>query len=230
MPLQKRVKEHAVKLVGVVMTPADLRLAGQVSPPPDLFELRLDCLSSVKGFEQQARALPAPLIITARHPLEGGKNNLSPVSRRELLLQFLPIAKYVDVELRSAGSHRAVLDGANRSGVSTIISFHDLEHTPQLGSLRAKAKRAAKLGARIFKVATRIDSPTQLARMIEFVSTAPPTLSISAMGIGKLGPVSRLALAQCGSRLIYTSLGRPRVEGQLGLNQFRSALRHLKYE
>src|SRR5437763_504072 len=129
MPAQKWVKERHLQLVGVIMTPADLRLAAQIASPPDLFELRLDALSAVTKFEQKARALPAPLIITARHPSEGGKNNLSAGVRRDLLLHFLPIAKYVDVELRSAVNHRAVLDSAKRSRVGTIISFHDLENT-----------------------------------------------------------------------------------------------------
>src|SRR5438105_15075559 len=126
---QKRVKERGIRFVGVIMTAADLRLAEQMSSPPDLFELRMDSLASVKGLEKMGRALPAPLIVTARHPLEGGKNNLSAAARRDLLLRFLPMARYIDVELRSAASHRAVVDRANRSGVGTIISFHDLENT-----------------------------------------------------------------------------------------------------
>ena len=76
--------------------------------------------------------------------------------------------------------HRSVLDGAKRSGVGTIISFHDLDNTPQLGSLRAKAERASELRGTIFKVATRTDSPIQLARLMEFVSVTAPRLPISA--------------------------------------------------
>lgn len=230
MPAQKRVKERngRIWLVGVIMTAADLRLAKQMSSPPDLFELRLDSLSSVKRLEAEGGGLAAPLIITARHPLEGGKNNLSSTARSNLLLRFLPMARYVDVELRSAGTHRAIIERAKRSGVGTIISFHDLETTPQLGSLRAKADRAAKLGAAVFKVATRTDSLIQVARLIEFLSTAPSGLSMSVMGMGRLGAVSRIALAQCGSRLIYTSLDRPRVAGQLALDEFRSVLRQLR--
>jgi 3-dehydroquinate dehydratase type I len=129
-------------------------------------------------------------VITARHPSEGGKNNLSAAARGKLLLQFLPLARYVDVELRSAGSQRTVIERAKRSGIDTIISFHDLSTTPQVGSLRAKARQAANLGAAIFKVATRTDSPAELARLIEFVSAPPPRLRLSVMGIGTLGAVA----------------------------------------
>ena len=221
MPAQNRVKARKVRLIGVIMTPADLRLAQQMSSPPDLFELRLDSFSRAKRLEQKLGTLPAPLIITARHPVEGGKNNLSSAARRDLLLQYLKLAKYVDVELRSATTHRAVLDRAKRSGVGTIISFHDLETTPQLGSLRAKARRAKRLGAAVFKVATRTDTPAQLGRLIEFVFAAKFGLPVSVMGIGKLGAISRLALAEAGSSLVYTALKRAGVEGQIGLNEFR---------
>ena len=45
-----------------------------------------------------------------------------------------------------------------------IISFHDLKATPDYRDLQAKARRAKSLGADIFKVATRTDTPAQLAR------------------------------------------------------------------
>ncbi len=78
--------------------------------PPDLFELRLDALFA-KGPEVEAALadLRAPLIITARHPREGGSNQLSARKRRALLVRFLPYAAYVDIELRSAGAFAAIL-------------------------------------------------------------------------------------------------------------------------
>jgi len=45
------------------------------------------------------------------------------------------------------------------------------------------------------------------------------------MGIGKLGGISRLLLAGCGSVLNYGSVDRPNVEGQLPIDVLRSALR-----
>jgi 3-dehydroquinate dehydratase len=54
-----------------------------------------------------------------------------------------------------------------------------------------------------------------------------PRLPVAAMGMGKLGQLSRLLFAQCGSALIYTSLGKPRVDGQLSLEQFRAAQRKI---
>jgi 3-dehydroquinate dehydratase I len=226
MPAPRRVKGTWQRpyLVAVITTPEELRLARQMTSPPDLFELRLDWLTKVKALEQKARALPAPVIVTARHPDEGGNGKLTAAERCDLLLRFLPIARFVDIELRSVRACRKVLERARRAGVSTIISVHELDATPTLTSLRAKAARAARFRPAVFKVATRTDTAVQLGRLVQFVSLTPATLPVSAMGIGKLGVVSRFLLRQCGSVLIYTSLSQPRLEGQISLKQFRAAL------
>jgi 3-dehydroquinate dehydratase-1 len=229
MPAPHRVKssKQRPKLVGVVTNSAELRLAVSLSPAPDLFELRLDSLFRENNLERKARALRAPLIITARHPDEGGKHGLKDAVRTELLLRFLPLARYVDIELRSVRALRKVLVSARRHGVGTIISFHDFGSTPTLTSLRAKASQAARFKPAVFKVATRTDTPVQLGRLLQLFAKAPNGLSLSAMGIGRLGAVSRLLMAQCGSALVYTSLSKPKVKGQVSLKRFRTALRQI---
>jgi len=83
------------------MSDADLDFAIRMRKPPDLFELRLDRLVRiVDELENKLPSLCAPLIITARHPQEGGVNKLSIRQRRNLLSRFLHRASYVDVELR----------------------------------------------------------------------------------------------------------------------------------
>ena len=118
--------------------------------------------------ESKLSILGAPLIITARDPREGGANNLSIKQRRKLLARFLPWASYVDVELRSARALRSLLEIARRKNVRIIISFHDFNSTPDPRSLRAMVRRAKSYGADIFKVATRTDTPAQVARLLEF--------------------------------------------------------------
>jgi 3-dehydroquinate dehydratase I len=192
--------------------------------PPGLFELRLDYLvGSENELENKMSRLRVPVIITARHPAEGGANNLSLKRRRELLSRFLPQARYVDLELRSVRAFRSLLDEARRRNVGRIISFHDLDSTPSLRSLHAKARGAKSYGADVFKIATRTDTPAQLARLLNFVSNQDASLPLSAMGIGKLGGISRVALARSGSVLTYASLEEKRIEGQLSVKQLRSA-------
>jgi 3-dehydroquinate dehydratase-1 len=212
------------RIVGMITSRADLDRAVRMRGQPDLFELRLDCLVRVVDeLESKLSKLRAPLIITARHPEEGGANQLNIRQRRKLLSRFLPCARYIDIELRSAAALRSLIKLAREKNVRRIISFHDLKATPDLGGLQLKARRAKSLGADIFKVATRIDTPAQLARLLDFITKKDIGLAISAMGIGKLGAISRVLLAYRGSTLIYGSVAPASdIEGQMSLEQLRT--------
>jgi 3-dehydroquinate dehydratase-1 len=212
-------------IVGVIASRDDLRRAVRMRKPPDLFELRLDhFFKALDELEKKLSMLRAPLILTARDWREGGANHLSIGKRRELFFRFLHHASYIDVELRAAASFRSLLRAAKKN-VLRIISFHDLKSTPDSGRLQAIASQAKIAGADIFKVATRIDTPDQLSRLLDFARTRNVALPIAAMGIGKLGAASRIALAQRGSILNYASVGRATIEGQLSIKQLRAALR-----
>ena len=229
---QKKPRERTVtpdhspaRLVAVIASWADVQRARRLRSSVDLLELRLDAfISAPEELELSIGTLPAPLIITARHPAEGGHNRLSVARRRGMLLRFLPLASLVDIELRSAASLRPVLDAAAASQVHRIISVHDFRRTPTAQRLHELARTAEQLGADIFKIATRTDTAAELERLVEFFETARGPMAISAMGIGKLGRASRKLLAQRGSTLNYAHLGTPQAEGQLSLAEVRGAL------
>ena len=220
---RRSTKRHP-RIVGVIASREDLEQALRMRRPPDLFELRLDRLAGiVDRVETKLPKLRAPLIITARHPNEGGSGRLSPRQRRALLSRFLAHADYLDVELRSAHALRALLAIAKAKNVRRIISFHDFKSTPSARLLVAKAHNAKALRADIFKVATRTDTPTELGRLLEFLTKNRVNVRLAVMGIGRLGAISRVLLARAGSVLIYASLGPATdVEGQLSLEQLRA--------
>jgi 3-dehydroquinate dehydratase-1 len=223
MIAHKSVKrgKYPAQIVGVIGSRADLHFALRMTNPPDLFELRLDRLTGcLDELEKKMSIFPAPIIITARHPQEGGANKLSTQRRRALLRRFLPHARYVDVELRSAKALRSVLEQACRQKVGRIISFHDFTDTPGVRILKAKARAAKSYGADIFKIAARTDTPAQLSRLFEFAKE-DVDLALSAMGIGKLGRKSRRELIRRGSNLNYAHLGRATIAGQPGLSEIR---------
>jgi 3-dehydroquinate dehydratase-1 len=220
----RRPIKRRPQVVGVIASRADLERALRMRSPPDLFELRLDRFAGV--INQVEKALPKlrrPLIITARHPDEGGARKLRLRNRRDLFARFLNHADYIDVELRSAPALRSLLKLAESKNVRRIISFHNFKSTPSVRTLMAKAHQAKSQGADIFKVATRTDTPMELARLLEFMTGNRSELALAAMGIGKLGAISRVLLARAGSVLIYASVGTVTdVEGQLSLEQLRA--------
>jgi 3-dehydroquinate dehydratase-1 len=226
MTMRRPVKASPPKLVGVIASAADLRTAMEMKQLPDLFELRLDYLwSATTQLEKKIPSLRAPLIITARAPREGGANNLSLEKRRDLLLRFLPYAEYVDIELSASGALGAVLEHARKQKIRRILSYHNFKSTPSSRSLYAKARMAKRSRADIFKIATRTDRPAALGRLVDLITSHAVKLPLSAMGIGRLGALSRLLLARCGSVLNYTALGRPNVEGQLSIALLQSAMK-----
>jgi 3-dehydroquinate dehydratase-1 len=222
--MARRSTKRRPRVVGVIASRADLERAVRMRRPPDLFELRLDRLAGMADeVEKVLPRLRTPLIITARDPREGGANKLRLRQRRDLLARFLSHADYIDVELRSARTLRALLAIAKAKNVRRIISFHDFKSTPSARLLVAKAQNAKALRADIFKVATRADTPTELRRLLEFITKNRVNVRLTVMGIGRLGDISRVLLARAGSVLIYASLGPATdVEGQLSLEQLRA--------
>ena len=181
-------KKRRPRVVGVIASRADLEQALRMRSPPDLFELRLDRLAGmVDQVEKVLPRLRRPLIITARHRREGGSGRLSLRQRRALLSRFLTHADYLDFELRSARALRALLVIAKTKNVRRIISFHNFKSTPSARTLATRASEARSQGADIFKVATRTDTPMELGRLVEFMTSNRLDLAIAVMGIGKLG-------------------------------------------
>jgi len=222
--MARRSIKRRPRVVGVIASRADLERALRMRRPPDLFEVRLDHLAGIT--DQVEKVLPklhTPLIITARHPHEGGARKLRLRRRRVLLAQFLNHAQHIDVELRSVPAMRSLLTLAKKKNIRRIISFHSFKSTPSARILAAKAHAARSYGADIFKVATRTDTPVELGCLLDFITNRCVNIPLAVMGIGKLGAISRVLLAHAGSALIYASVGTATdVEGQLSLEQLRA--------
>lgn len=211
-------RQDIPRIVGVIFSLEDLRRAVRLRRAPDFFELRLDSL--VRHLDQIETAhFPAPLILTARHPREGGANKLPTRARRDLLLRFLPRAHAIDIELRSAPAFLSILELARVKNIQRIISFHDFKTTPPVFRLQEKARAAQKFGADIFKVATRTDTNEQLNRLINFHDSE--RMPVAAMGLGRLGKAARRELMRRGSTLNYVHLGATGIAGQPSLSDVR---------
>ena len=207
--------------VAVVASVADLRRAVGLRKLPDLFEIRLDTLADAAETPRAFAELGAPLILTARHPQEGGHNNLPTASRRALLLRHLPGARYVDVELRSVGAMAPVFDEAARLGSKLIVSVHDFRRTPSLSEITTLAMRARSAGADVFKLVTRVDSPDDVQTLIGAFEFLKGDLPVSAMAVGTFARVARRELIARGSVLNYAHLGTAVVPGQFSLAELR---------
>jgi 3-dehydroquinate dehydratase type I len=224
--LRKTVKATCrPRSVGVIFSAADLDRTLRIRQPPDLWEVRLDGLiGSLDKVDAVICQLQRPVIITARAPKEGGENKLSVSRRRSLLQRFLPIATMLDIELSSSSALNSLLKNARAGKVQIILSRHQFTAMPPLNSLQKLANQAHSLGADVFKIVARTDDQKELCNLITFARSKALPLPVSAMGIGKLGPLSRKLLARNGSVLNYAHLGHATIEGQLSLAQLHAIM------
>lgn len=210
-----RILSARPQVVGAVHSPGALRRALRIQPGEvDFLEIRVDSFALEPA--PLLRALPrlrVPLIITVRHPAEGGLHRLGFPRRRELFAQFLPFAALIDIELRSCVALASTIADARAGRVRVIVSEHHFKTPPTTARLRQTLRRARAAGADICKLAARADTPAALARLLALFSRRP-ALPLSVMGMGTFGKISRLLLAQAGSVLNYGYLDQPNASGQ----------------
>lgn len=193
----------------------------------DLVEIRLDLLESAQDVTRQlAQALELPLLFTARHPAEGGKGPEDHSARAAMLESVLDLAALIDVELQSAPHMPALLAKARQQGVGVVGSFHDFQATPPDDTLTGARDFAQTLGLDAVKLATYLNGPADLQRLMN-QAIDKRRLTLSVMGMGPLGRLSRLALAKLGSLLNYGYLGDSNAPGQWPAPRLKELLAEL---
>lgn len=212
--------------VGVVSQPQTL-----ASLPPDLaqqcdaLELRLDLLGLPSETIRKAVAdlgVP-PLLLTARHPAEGGQGSEQAAERMAMIEPLLDLATLIDIELRSVAEMKPLIDKARARGIPVVGSFHDFHATPANEVLEGAISYAENAGIDTVKMATFVNTTEDMIRLVNLV-TAKRRLRLSVMGMGTWGRVSRLLLAKCGSLLNYGFLGDSNAPGQWPVAQLKSLL------
>ena len=215
-------------VVATAHSAAGLRIASGLGPREvDLVEVRVDALLGQLGLLR--RVLPTlnlPVLLTVRHPAEGGLGGLTLFQRKELFAEFLPHAALVDVELRSVRALGSVMAAAKARGALVVVSDHHFAATPSLRSMRDRERRAFSAGADVFKIATATNEPRSFARLLEF-SAAAAQGPRAVMGMGKFGQVSRLSLARAGSVLNYGYLDKPNAPGQWEARELRALIHNI---
>ncbi|MBX7211141.1 MAG: type I 3-dehydroquinate dehydratase [Verrucomicrobiaceae bacterium] len=190
----------------------------------DAIELRLDQLGMApEAIRTAVAGQRVPILLTARHPAEGGQASGSAAERMALIEPLLDLASLIDVELRSIGEMKPLIDKARACGVPVVGSFHDFQATPADEVLEGAIGFAENAGIDTVKIATFVNTTQDLIRLVNLVS-ARRRLRLSVMGMGTWGRVSRLLLAKCGSLLNYGFLGGSNAPGQWPVARLKSLL------
>ena len=212
-------------IVGTVSTDSGIQsLSTHIPEDCDIVELRSDLLSHpTADLFQAADALSKAgksVIFTARLQREGGNWEEDSQERADLLIQAMGHAQFIDVEASSSFAD-IVIQAAQEKDNTVILSTHDFESTPTLPDLQDRCRMTEPLNQVIRKAATRLRSESDIAILKSLIAEQPEQL-ICAMGMGPLGPRSRIELADAGSCLTYGYLDTPAAPGQLSCTELMS--------
>jgi 3-dehydroquinate dehydratase/shikimate dehydrogenase len=179
----------------------------------DLFEIRGDFVLDL-DLLTILRAKTRPLLFACRAASEGGKVDDRDPRRRLALLEAVKRGyDYVDVEYRSG--LRDVM--AEMSGRGLVVSYHDLEGTPDnLDELYAAMGQA---GADYVKIAITPRSISDVGRLLDLAARAAASggKPLLPVAMGPLGLPTRLLAGRYRAPFTYAApaAGREAAAGQL---------------
>jgi len=177
-------------------------------------ELRIDAMPASLSVEDYlSHPCHKPVLVTFRHHDEGGKRVVDEAERIATMKGVMSMACAIDWEIRHMAGAKELLDIAKNSSVRIVASFHDFEKTPTLAELQKLESYAISMGADMVKFAFYLKDEKDILVGAQLLREA--TCPLSVMGMGPLGPMSRILYAQMGSALIYGYLGdTPAAPGQ----------------
>lgn len=221
-PLVVGVANDEFSLRSLCSRPPEERLA-----TCDVVEVRLDTIGmAAADLRPLLSSLGLPVLLTARHPAEGGQAPADATARMGMIQPLLDLATLVDIELRSIMEARPLIDEARSRGITVMGSFHDFTATPPDEVLQGAIDFGQQAGLEAVKLATYLNSHEDLVRLLNLV-TRHQRLRLSVMGMGQFGPVSRLVLARFGSLFNYGFLGEPNAPGQWPAARLKQVLAEL---
>lgn len=206
----------------------------------NLVEIRSDFLLS-DGFNPDEcmgflRQLGIPFLFTLRSPKEGGRINLTSDARLDYIekaISFDPAC--IDIELSTILENKfrskELIEKAHSRDIGVIVSYHDFNVTPDLGTLEKIAGEEANSGADILKIATYIKETADILSLLEATHSVRKShlKPMAIMGMGKLGRITRIASVSLGSDLVYADLVGSSASGQVPYNRMREMVETLYY-
>jgi len=182
-------------------------------------EIRLDITSCSLAQVRKLFSLPRSLVATFR-PKKADDET------RRLMLEtaIASGADYVDLESDADPAFRShLIRCAREKDCRIIISFHDFVRTPPRMELRRIIDECRGAGADIVKIACRVDSPSECARLLSLYEDESDLISL---GMGSRGWFTRPAALWLGAPFTYAALaaGKETAEGQIDIETMKSIL------
>lgn len=203
---------------------------------PELIEWRADyfhgasadALVEAAG-ELRALAGDTAIIFTLRARNEGGAQDLSQTTRRELIEAVLRTRTIdiVDLELANDPPFLEALMGVARScGTRVLLAMHNFAETPDSDVLSGHIRAMRELGTDIAKIAVMPRTADDVLRLLQVTARARrefPDLPLATMSMGALGSLTRVAGFLYGSDMAFAVGKAASAPGQIPIEDARRA-------
>lgn len=202
-----------------VIVNKDLAAIKAIKQFVDLFEVRIDLIGD--GWTELVKQLNQPWIACNRSAEEGGKGEADEARRIGQLVKATELgADIVDIELGTRNLEEAIPVFKKRA--KCLLSFHELEKTPSLDTMKGIVQRQLAAGADICKVITTAQRFEDNLTVLQLISEFPKTKIIS-FAMGPLGLASRILCPLVGGDFTYASIekGKESAPGQLTVRELR---------
>lgn len=202
------------------------------SLPFDMIEWRIDCLLGMEGFDPQETLQKGftvlrtyfpdtVLLATVRTQPQGGAFPIRQDAYWALLREILEIGKadILDIEYGHAVMATVrLLSLAKSKHIPVLTSFHRFSGPMKEEELLTCYDRMKELGGDILKIAVLPQTPLDVCALLRAAALTGekyPDTPVIAIGMGRLGMLTRLAGNSLGSPLTFASAREASAPGQL---------------
>jgi len=206
-----------------VIVNSDLEAIKEIESLVDLYEVRIDLIGD--GWREVAGQLEKPWIACNRCADEGGSWTKSEAERVAELLGAVELgADIIDIELGTDDLEEIVPE--IKKNAKCLLSFHSLQGTPSIDTMREIVQRELEAGADICKVITTARRFEDNLSALQLTSDFPETRLVS-FAMGPLGFTSRILCPLVGGDFTYASIeeGKESASGQLTVRDLRKIYR-----
>jgi len=194
----------------------------------DILEIRIDQFRKlnpdhVKNVILNRKKAGLPLILTVRNRKEGGRKDISALSKLNIFRENISLVDAVDIELKSPVLPE-IVTVAKKNKKTVIISWHNFISTPNAEFLKNILSQAKKHHADIVKIAAKANKTEDIIRLAKFTS-ANKNKNLITISLGAIGSISRLIFPKFGSLLTYSYITKPSGTGQIPLEKLQEHLR-----
>ncbi len=207
----------------------------------DVIEIRLDYFKepisspTLESLSKLKEKTGLSTILTLRPKEEGGNFEGDEQKRLAILGEAIVSGfDYIDLEIKMDEKKRdELIANAKKSGVKTIVSYHDFQGTPAWKEIFNQIKECADTGADIAKVVYYNKSIFDALNVLKAGSAAKNVnYNFTAMGMGPYGHITRILAPRIGCEIVYASLeeGKEASEGQIDIMTLKETWKLLGIE